>query len=96
MLKWYENLKVRHETENIRAVAEMMMEGKCPTENIRAVAEMMMEGKCPTENIRAVAEMMREAPLEEEIVCDGRKLSEETRNPERSGRNRRLSGVNHH
>ena len=46
-LKWYEHLKVRHETENIRAVAEMMMEGKCPTENIRALAEMVMEGKRP-------------------------------------------------
>ena len=51
MLKWYENLKIRHETENIRAVAEMMME----------------------------------ALLEEEVVCDGRKLSEEIRNPESLG-----------
>ena len=29
-LEWFGHIKRRHETENIRAVVEMKMEGKCP------------------------------------------------------------------
>ena len=45
-LKWYENLKVRHETGNSRAVAEMMMEGKRPRGSV------VCDGRTMSEEIR--------------------------------------------